>query len=119
MCGLRELILCHLVVGKELGMGAEELEALRAAPTPSHDSNAGENAMQRILIPVDGSRNSEFAVRHVINSFLADSNKEVHLLNVQPPLSRHVAQGPELAAKLAGMTKLVDGAVQKIGRAVV
>ena len=72
---------------------ASRLEALRtAAPSPSHDSNAGENAMQRILIPVDGSKNSEFAVRHVINGFLADSSKEVHLLNVQPPLSRHVAQ---------------------------
>ena len=27
-------------------------------------------------------------------------------------LSRHVAQGPELAAKLASMTTLVDGAVR-------
>jgi len=48
--------------------------------------------MQRILVPVDGSRNSEFAVRHVIAGFLKDSNLEVHLLNVQPRLSRHVAQ---------------------------
>ena len=48
--------------------------------------------MQRILIPVDGSKNSEFALRHVIAGFLKDSAKEVHLLNVQPPLSRHVAQ---------------------------
>ena len=71
---------------------ASRLEALRTAPTPSLDSNAGDNAMQRILIPVDGSRNAEFAVRHVINGFLADSNKEVHLLNVQPPLSSHIAQ---------------------------
>jgi YjbE family integral membrane protein len=55
-------------------------------------SNAGETAMQRILIPVDGSKNSEFALRHVIAGFLKDSAKEVHVLNVQPPLSRHVAQ---------------------------
>ncbi len=48
--------------------------------------------MQRILVPVDGSRNSEFAVRHVITGFLKDSAIEVHLLNVQPPLSQHVAQ---------------------------
>jgi YjbE family integral membrane protein len=59
----------------------------RATPLPTGDS-----AMQRILIPVDGSRNSEFAVRHVIAEFLKDSDKEVHLLNVQPPFSRHVAQ---------------------------
>ena len=48
--------------------------------------------MQRVLIPVDGSRNSEFAVRHVIARFLKDPAMEVHLLNVQPPFSRHVAQ---------------------------
>jgi len=48
--------------------------------------------MQRILVPVDGSRNAEFAVRHVIAEFLKDSAKEVHLLNVQPPLSQHIAQ---------------------------
>ena len=48
--------------------------------------------MQRILVPVDGSRNAEFAVRHVITEFMKDSAKEVHLLNVQPPLSSHIAQ---------------------------
>jgi YjbE family integral membrane protein len=57
--------------------------------TPSH---AGDPAMQRVLVPVDGSRNAEFAVRHVIAEFMKDAAKEVHLLNVQPPFSRHVAQ---------------------------
>ena len=33
-------------------------------------------------------------------------------------LSRHLAQGPELTAKLAGMTQLVDGAVQAANRIV-
>jgi YjbE family integral membrane protein len=55
-------------------------------------THAGDPAMQRILIPVDGSRNAEFAVRHVIAEFMNDSAKEVHLLNVQPPFSRHIAQ---------------------------
>jgi len=62
-----------------------------AQPDPTV-SNAGDSTMQRILVPVDGSRNSGFAVRHVIAGFLKDSNVEVHLLNVQPPLSQHVAQ---------------------------
>jgi YjbE family integral membrane protein len=70
-----------------LRRAAEQSEAV----SPS-DSNAGDTPMQRILIPVDGSRNSEFAVRHVVNGFLNDSAMEVHLLNVQPPLSQHVAQ---------------------------
>jgi YjbE family integral membrane protein len=67
-------------------------EMRRGAPAPFESSNAGEIAMQRILVPVDGSRNAEFAVRHVITEFMKDSAKEVHLLNVQPPLSQHVAQ---------------------------
>ena len=48
--------------------------------------------MMKVLIPVDGSKNSAFAVRHVIAEFLKDPAKEVHLLNVQPPLSQHIAQ---------------------------
>ena len=64
----------------------------RAVSAVPESSNAGESAMQRILVPVDGSRNAEFAVRHVITEFMKDSAKEVHLLNVQTPLSQHVSQ---------------------------
>ena len=64
---------------------------LEVQTTPT-DSNEGETAMKRILIPVDGSKNSEFAVRHVINEFLQDSAKEVHLLHVRQPLTQHAAR---------------------------
>jgi nucleotide-binding universal stress UspA family protein len=47
--------------------------------------------MEKILMPVDGSPNSQHAARHVINLFIKDSALEVHLLNVQPPFSRHIA----------------------------
>ena len=69
-----------------------EMRRSAGAPVTSTISNAGETAMQRILIPVDGTRNAELAVRHVIAGFMNNSAKEVHLLNVQPPFSRHVAQ---------------------------
>lgn len=52
----------------------------------------GEQAMHRILVPVDGSRNAEFALRHVVKEFIKSSGIEVHLLNVQPPFSRHISQ---------------------------
>jgi len=52
----------------------------------------GENTMLKVLVPVDGSRNSEFALRHVINEFRKNAEMEIHLLNVQPPFSRHIAQ---------------------------
>lgn len=48
--------------------------------------------MEKVLVPVDGSHNAHHAVRHVINEFRQNGRMEVHLLNVQPPLSKHVAQ---------------------------
>ena len=48
--------------------------------------------MLKILIPVDGSRNSEFAVKHVIREFMNNTAMEIHLLNVQSPFSRDVAR---------------------------
>jgi len=53
---------------------------------------AGENAMLKVLIPVDGSRNCEFAVKHVIKEFMNNTAIEIHLLNVQSPFSRDVAR---------------------------
>lgn len=48
--------------------------------------------MLRVLVPVDGSRNSEYALRNVVSEFRRNSAMKVHLLNVQPPLSRHIAR---------------------------
>jgi nucleotide-binding universal stress UspA family protein len=52
----------------------------------------GEETMQKVLIPVDGSRNSQHAARHVLNEYMQSAQIEVHLLNVQPPFSRHIAR---------------------------
>jgi YjbE family integral membrane protein len=52
----------------------------------------GGNAMQKILIPVDGSANSQLAVQHVINRFISGPGLEVHLLYVSVPFSRHVSR---------------------------
>ena len=48
--------------------------------------------MHRVLVPVDGSPNDDYAIRQVTSEFLQDSALEIHLLNVRTPLSRHVAQ---------------------------
>ncbi len=56
--------------------------------TPHPD---GGKTMLKVLVPVDGSRNDEFAARRVARLFLEDSAMEVHLLNVQAPFSRDVA----------------------------
>lgn len=48
--------------------------------------------MLKILVPVDGSRNAQQAVRHVIAEFRKEPRFEVHLLNVRTPFSKHVAR---------------------------
>lgn len=52
----------------------------------------GDDTMRRVLIPVDGTKNADAAVRHVLNQFMADTSIEIHLLNVQAPLSRHIGR---------------------------
>jgi nucleotide-binding universal stress UspA family protein len=52
----------------------------------------GGNIMLKILVPVDGSRNCQFAVKHVIKEFMNNTAMEIHLLNVQTPFNRDIAQ---------------------------
>ena len=48
--------------------------------------------MLRVLVPVDGSRNCQCAVKHVIREFMNNTAMEIHLLNVQTPFSRDIAR---------------------------
>jgi nucleotide-binding universal stress UspA family protein len=72
------------------------LPAATAQPRPSQTAvartGAGSAAMLKVLIPVDGSRNCEFAVRHVVQRFMSNSAMEVHLLNVQPSFGGYVSR---------------------------
>ena len=54
--------------------------------------STGDRIMLKVLIPVDGSANALGAVRHVVAEYRRQHELELHLLNVQPPLSRHVAR---------------------------
>lgn len=47
--------------------------------------------MSRVLIPFDGSPDSLHGVRHVVSEFMKNRNLEIHILNVQPPFSKHVS----------------------------
>jgi YjbE family integral membrane protein len=60
-----------------------------AAPTPS---TAGELPMLNVLVPVDASPNALRAVRHAIAEYRRHHELRLHLLNVQPRLSRHAAR---------------------------
>ena len=57
--------------------------------------------MLKVLVPVDGSANALRAVQHAIVEYQRNHELELHLLNVQRPLSRHIARfisGPERGA---------------------
>ncbi|MFM2120756.1 MAG: hypothetical protein RL722_2224 [Pseudomonadota bacterium] len=63
-----------------------------AIPAPSPSTQPGDNPMLKVLVPVDGAGNALVAVRHVIDEYRRHHPLELHLLNVQPRLSRHVAR---------------------------
>jgi nucleotide-binding universal stress UspA family protein len=47
--------------------------------------------LSKVLIPVDGSDQADHAVAHAIQMHKLGQARELHLLNVQPPLSGDVA----------------------------
>ena len=57
----------------------------------AHDLK-GEDAMLKILVPIDGSRTSLFVVPHVIREYQKNRALEIHLLNIQPPFSWHISR---------------------------
>ena len=76
--------------------------------------------MLKVLIPVDGSRNCQFAVKHVIRQFMNNTAMEIHLLNVQAPVSLYAARflsrktlhdfhHDEAEKALAPIRKMLDG----------
>jgi nucleotide-binding universal stress UspA family protein len=48
--------------------------------------------MQKILVPVDGSGSSVHAIRDIIRRHQNSEPLEIHLLNVQSPLPRHITR---------------------------
>jgi Ca2+-transporting ATPase len=75
---------------------AKAAQARQAAPAaaslpPVPDAAAGGN-MLKVLIPVHGSRNCEFAVRHAVRRFMNNTAMEIHLLNVQSPFSSYITR---------------------------
>jgi YjbE family integral membrane protein len=55
-------------------------------------SLAAEAATEKILLPIDGSRNSLAAVHRVVEEYGRNPALEILLLNVQPRFNRYIAQ---------------------------
>jgi YjbE family integral membrane protein len=68
----------------------QAMAGLQPQPDPPH--NAGEQPMLNVLVPIEGSENSLTALRHAIDEYRRDHDLKLHLLHVQPRLSRHVSR---------------------------
>jgi YjbE family integral membrane protein len=64
----------------------------RLAENAANDSSSAGGNMVKVLVPIGGSDNGRHALRHVLAEVVKGLPLEVHLLNVQPAFSRHVAQ---------------------------
>jgi Ca2+-transporting ATPase len=69
---------------------AKAARAQGEAPLAALEATGGQ--AMKVLIPVSGTRNCEFAARHVVRQFMNNTAMEIHLLNVQPPLSSYVTR---------------------------
>ena len=52
----------------------------------------GGNAMNKVLIPVDGSSNALLALKHAVKIYGKDAHTEIHICNVQPKIYRHIGK---------------------------
>ena len=52
----------------------------------------GDKTMLHVLVPVDGTPNALLAVQHAIGEYQQNHQLHLHLLSVQPHLSRHAAR---------------------------
>jgi YjbE family integral membrane protein len=76
-------------------LGARRPQSASSIPSPLHMPHApteGDRPMLKVLIPVDGSTNALRAVRHAMAEYQRHHELELHLLNVQPRVSRHIGR---------------------------
>ena len=82
---------------------------------PASFQPEGDRTMLKVLIPVDGSPNTLHAVRHAIAEYQRHHELELHLLNVQPRLSRHVARFLSRADRQSWHQAQAEGALAAAG----
>lgn len=56
--------------------------------------------MYRVLVPSDGSSNSQYGVRYVVSEYMKNRDIEIHVLNVQRPFSKHVSDFTSRRARM-------------------
>ena len=75
--------------------------------------------MLKILVPIDPSEPSRYAIKHVIHRYWTGESLEVHLLHVQPRPARSQGRVPDAAAAFAAerSARALDSAGELLARA--
>lgn len=79
-------------------------------PSGGH-RNHGDLDMLSVLVPIDGGDNGLNALRHAIDEYRRDHDLRLHLLHVQPRLSRHVARFVGRGERAAWHAERADAAL--------
>lgn len=69
--------------------------------------------MSTLLLPCDGSSHALVAVRRVIDAVREGGVHRIHLVNVQPPFSSHIAQHVDRATRMDFHRERADEALSK------
>jgi len=94
--GLVPLVLVAAVVHNHRKLESRIRARLQAMagqhPRRGRNHDRGEAPMLNVLVPIDGSDNSLNALRHAVDEYRRDHDLTLHLLHVQPRLSRHISR---------------------------
>ncbi len=80
-------------------------------PRAGAATDEGDPTMLNVLVPIDGSDNGLNALRHAIDEYRRDHDLRLHLLHVQPRLSRHVARFVSRGDRAAWHAERADAAL--------
>ena len=86
-------------------------ELAEQRPRASSAFHEGEPDMLNVLVPIDGSDNGLNALRHAIDEYRRDHDLRLHLLHVQPRLSRHIARFVSRGDRAAWHAERADAAL--------
>jgi nucleotide-binding universal stress UspA family protein len=92
-------------------VGVAEAPAGLSTPIPATGPTEGALPVLNILVPVDGSPNALRAVRHAIAEYRRHHELVLHLLNVQPRVSRHAARFVSRADREGWLNDRADAAM--------
>lgn len=73
--------------------------------------------MVRVLVPLDGSPDSQYGVRYVVSEFMKNRDLEIHVLNVQPPFSKHISDFTSRRARMEVHQEQADKALAPVREA--